>query len=226
MENYSFLGWLNSFLKLRNDTRSNLKNDDDNIDSSSNEEDEKDEVPAISDDDTDRMSDAESNASELSVKRKTSPSMTSPKESSSRNPKWCQVVIQARRKSKKKIPPNRINKCLQEKSTIFSEKVKKGEDEIFGDVVASELKSLSCSILRVKFKTFKFKHEVNNLIFKYQMLNLQQNAQPNPPIQSPPSTFELTTPPSQSNGAVFMQNTNGRSFDCYNTSMSSNQWNS
>ena len=32
----------------------------------------------ISDDDTGRMSDAESNASELSAKRKTSPSMTSP----------------------------------------------------------------------------------------------------------------------------------------------------
>ena len=114
-----------------------------------------------------------------------------------------------------------INKRLQEKSTIFSEKVKKGEDEIFGDMVASELKGLSCSILKVKFK-----HEVNNLIFKYQMLNLQQNAQPNPPIQSPPSTFQLTTPPSQSNSAVFMQNTNGRSFHCYDVSMRSNQWNS
>ena len=58
------------------------------------------------------------------------------------------------------------------------------------------------------------------------MLNLQENAQFNPPIQSSPSTFHLTTPPSQSNGAVFMQNTNGRSFDCYDTSMSSNPWNS
>ena len=64
MENYSFLGWLNNILKLRNDTRSNLKNDNDNIDSSSDEEDGKDEMPAISDDDTSRMSKAESNASE------------------------------------------------------------------------------------------------------------------------------------------------------------------
>ena len=78
MENYSFLGWLNNFLKLRNDTRSNLKNDNDNIDSSSDEEDEKDEMPAISDDDAGRMSYAESNAPELSVKRKMSPSKTSP----------------------------------------------------------------------------------------------------------------------------------------------------
>ena len=66
LENYSFLGWLNNFLKLTNDTRSNLKNDDDNIGCSSDEEDEKDEMPAISGDGTCRMSDEESNASEWS----------------------------------------------------------------------------------------------------------------------------------------------------------------
>ena len=64
MENYSFLGWLNNFLKLTNDTRSNLKNDDDNIGSSSVEEDKKDEMPAISEDGTGRMSDKDSNALE------------------------------------------------------------------------------------------------------------------------------------------------------------------
>ena len=101
MENYSFLGWRNNFLKLRNDTRSNLKNDDDNIDSSSDEEDEKDEMPAISDDDTGRMSDAESNASELSVKRKMSPSMANPKESSSRNQSRSNLVP-GRRSGKEK----------------------------------------------------------------------------------------------------------------------------
>ena len=111
MENYSFLGWLNNFLKLRNDTRSNLKNDDDNIDSSSDEEDEKDEMPAISDDDTGRMSDVESNASELSVKRKMRPSMTSPKESSRRNQSRSNMVPGRRsgkEKEQKKIPPNRM----------------------------------------------------------------------------------------------------------------------
>ena len=170
------------------------------------------------------MSDAESNASELSVKRKMIPSMTSPKESSSRNQSGSNMVPGRRSGKEKKQKKDTtqqndsaevlktINKRLQEKSTILSEKVKKGEDEIVGDMVASELKGLSCSILKVKFK-----HEVNNLIFKYQMLNLQQNAQPNLPVQSPPSTCQLTTPPSQSNGAVFMQNTNERSFGCYNT---------
>ena len=42
-------------------------------------------MPAISDDDTGRISDAESNASEQSAKRKMSPSMTISKESSIRN---------------------------------------------------------------------------------------------------------------------------------------------
>ena len=88
-------------------------------------------------------------------------------------------------------------------------------------MVVSELEGLSCSILKVKLK-----HKVNDVIFKYQMLNLQQNAQLNSPIQLPPSTFQLTTPPFQRNGAVFMQKMNARSFQCYDTSMSSNQYNS
>ena len=159
--------------------------------------------------------------------------MTSPKESSSRKQSESNMVRGCRsdKKKERKKDTNQyddsekncktINKRLQEKSTIFSEKVKKGEDEIFGYMVASEPKGHCCSILKIKFK-----QEVNNFIFKYQMLNLQQNAQPNPLIQSPPNTFQLTTLPSQSNGAVFMQNKNGRNFDCYNTSMSSNEWNS
>ena len=100
--------------------------------------------------------------------------------------------------------PKTINKCFQEKSTIFLEKVQKSEDKILGDMVASKLKDLSCSILKVKFK-----HEVDNLNFKHQLLNLQQNIQTNSPIQSLPSTFQLTTPTSQSNIAVCIQNTDG-----------------
>ena len=57
-------------------------------------------------------------------------------------------------------------------------------------MVASELKRLSCPILKVKFK-----HEVNNLIFKYQMFNLQQNAQLNPPPSNlHPATFSVKLP--------------------------------
>ena len=56
-------------------------------------------------------------------------------------------------------------------------------------MVASELKGLSCSILKVKFK-----REVNNLIFKYQMLTLQQNVPPNPPSNLHPLPFCLQLP--------------------------------
>ena len=68
-------------------------------------------MPAISDDDTGRMSDAESNASEQSAKRKMSLSMTSPKEISSRNQSVSNIVPDRRsgeEKQQRKIPPNRM----------------------------------------------------------------------------------------------------------------------
>ena len=63
-------------------------------------------MPAISDDDTGRMSDAESNASELSVKRKMSPSMANPKESSSRNQSRSNLVPGRRSGKEKKQKKN------------------------------------------------------------------------------------------------------------------------
>ena len=147
----------------------------------------------ISDDETGIISDADSNASQPSVKRKMNPGTTSPKESSIKNQSGSNTVPRrqsGKEKKQKKDTTQQddsaevlktINKHLQEKSTISSEKVK---EDMKKRLVASELKCLCCSILKVKFK-----HEVNNLIFKYQMLSLQQNVQPDPPIQSPPSTF-------------------------------------
>ena len=217
MENYIFLAWLNNFLNVKNDKRSNLKNDKDNADSNRNKGDKKDEITAISNDDTGRILDAKSNTLQRYVKWKMNQSMTSPKESSSRNQSGSNMVSDCssgKGKKQKKLPPKRT---IQQK---FSKKVKNGEDEAFGDMVASELKGLSCFFLQVKFK-----HEVNNLIFKNQMLVIQQNAPPNTPIHFPPSTFKLKSPTSQSNCAVFMQNTNGRSLDCYDSSKSSNKWN-
>ena len=107
LENYSFLGWLNNFLKLRNNTRTNLKNDNDNVDSSSNEEDEKDDMPAISDDNIGRMSGAESSASEQSPKERWVQAWPVLNKAQAEikanpNPTWCKVVGQTRRKSKKK----------------------------------------------------------------------------------------------------------------------------
>ena len=78
------------------------------------------------------MSDAESNASERSVKRKMSPSMTIPKESSIRNQSGSNMVHGRRSGKEKKQKKDttqqddsvevlkNINKRLQEKSTIFS----------------------------------------------------------------------------------------------------------
>ena len=68
MENYSFLAWLNNFLKVKNDKRSNLKNDKDNTDSNRNKGDKKDEITAISNDDTGRILDAKSNTLQRYVK--------------------------------------------------------------------------------------------------------------------------------------------------------------
>ena len=102
-------------------------------------------------------------------------------------------------KKQKKVPPNRMinqnflkllintfkNFSQNNFQTLFSEKVKNGEDEILVDMVASELKSLSCSILKVKFK-----HEVNNLFFKYQKVNYKKMLTQ---IPNPISTQHLLT---------------------------------
>ena len=118
--------------------------------------------------------------------------MTSSKESSSKNQSGSNMVLgrcSGKEKTQKKIPPSTM---IQQKflklltnANNFLRKIKKSKDEIFGDLVASTLKGFSCSILKVKFK-----HEVNNPVFKYQMLNLEQHAQPNSP--HPISTQHLS----------------------------------
>ena len=88
-------------------------------------------------------------------------------------------MVPARHSGKeKKIPSNRkiqlkfsklLTNAFKKSQQFWSGKVQKGEDKIFGDMVALELKGLSCSILKVKFKD-----EVNNqIIFKNQVFNLQ-----------------------------------------------------
>ena len=104
MENYSFLAWLNNFLNVKNDKRINLKNDKDNADSNRNKGDKKVEITAISNDDTGRILDAKSNTLQRYVKWKMNQSMTSPKKAQAEikaGPTWCQIVAQAKGKSKK-----------------------------------------------------------------------------------------------------------------------------
>ena len=93
-------------------------------------------MPAISDDDTGRISDTELNASEQSAKRNMNPRMTSSKESSIRNQNRSNMMPLRRSGKKKKQKKNTtqqddsavlqaINKRLHEKSTILSRKVEK-----------------------------------------------------------------------------------------------------
>ena len=90
-------------------------------------------MPATSDDDTGRMSDTVSIASERSFKRKVSPTMTSPKGSSSRNQSRSNMDLgccSGKEKKQKKMPPNRMiqQKLLKllantfKKSQQFSQK--------------------------------------------------------------------------------------------------------
>ena len=121
--------------------------------------------------------------------------------------------------------PKTINKCFQEKSTIFLEKVQKREDKILGDMVASKLKDLSCSILKVKFK-----HEVNSSI---NCLTYNKILKQILPSNHYPAPFSLQLPLLK----VILQYACKTQMDCYNTSMSntssqqksyntSSQWNS
>ena len=80
---YSFLGWLNHFLKLRNDTRSNLsrpKNED--MGSNADDEDENMQVEQFSVD-TGNLSDTDSNTSTISMKKKKKVSGENPSQSGS-----------------------------------------------------------------------------------------------------------------------------------------------
>ena len=96
-------------------------------------------MPVISDDERQsRMSKAESNTSERSAK----------KDKFKHDQYGARSLLRQRGKIKIRYHPKEnlaevlkiINKRLQGKSIIFSEKVKKSEDEIFRGMVASELK--------------------------------------------------------------------------------------
>ena len=90
---------------------------------------------------------------------------------------WCQIVSQG--ENAKKVPSYRLirEKFLKLltpsiKVDNFPRKSTQMWRWDFDDMVPSKLKGLSCSFLKIKFK-----YEVKNLIFKDQMLSLQQNNQ-------------------------------------------------
>ena len=51
---------------------------------------------------------------------------------------------------------------LEKLGKLLMEEVKDDADDVFGKMIATEIKSV-CLLMK-----FRFKHEVNNLIFKYQ----------------------------------------------------------
>ena len=150
--------------------------------------------------------------------------MTNPKESLSKKYKRVQYGTRsslrqrekAKKKKKKKIPPNRM---VQQFLKLLTNTFKKSQQFSQKKYKKVKMRFLVTWLLQnwkpVLFWRLAFKPEVNNLIFKHQMPTKS-------PIQPPRSTFQHTTPPSQIISAVFIQNTNGRSFDYYDTSMNSN----
>ena len=57
---------------------------------------------------------------------------------------------------------------LEKLGKSLTEKDKDNVDDVFGKVVASEMKSMSAHM------KFRFKHNVNNLIFKYQEMRYSE----------------------------------------------------
>ena len=237
LEVYSFLSWLYPFIKLRNDTRSNLpaaeKDDDDKEEMrSSSEEDEEIQDDPLSD----KLSDTESIVSIKSNKRK----KVNKQESESQHSRSADNARSNKENKFKKPSPQddpstellkAINKRFSEKSAISSKSVTVDEDDVFGKLVTAELKSLPKSL------SIRLKNDVSNLIFKYQMMSLQQDApqyssiSANAQMGLPPVNYQLTTPPMKSSGKpVYCQNSNGRHFTLPSdtafgsSDASNNQW--
>ena len=56
------------------------------------------------------------------------------------------------------------HEVLEKLGNSLTEEDKDDADDVFGKMVASEMKSMSAHM------KFRFKHDVNNLIFKYQKM--------------------------------------------------------
>lgn len=105
-----------------------------------------------------------------------------------------------------------ISKRLSEKSSS-QEIDRRDEDEDFGKMVATELRGLP------KLLKIKLKHGINNLIFQYQMANVQHesvNYQNHTQISTEtgmlsPMNFSATTPTSTKE-PTYLYNNGGRSF--------------
>ena len=243
-EPYAFLGWLTHFVSLREDTRNNIPTagDTEKFGESSSD--------GFSDDDGDitdcneKTSDCESIAAISSsttskLKRKippegqlenqlkrnsfqSGPNTSFKNKTSTDSSRSASKYVTEKRAKKPSVQEDAntavlkaISKRLSEKSAT-RENDRRDEDEDFGKMVATELKGLP------KVFKIKLKHEINNLIFQYQMANLQHepvNHQNQTQLSKEtgmpsPVNNSITTPPS-TNKSTYFHNSGGRSFQFY-----------
>jgi hypothetical protein len=239
-EVYSFLGWLNHFLQLRDDTLTNLTSEDVEVETGDDEEEDRDEDEAEYDKE-DNETTTEATPSGIKTKKRKSFAKT---DKLPFKKKRNEPVSQEENAAKDILQT--INQRLQHKSERPQQR---DEDDVFGEMVTSEIKKFR------KLLKFRFKHEVNNLIFKYQMLCLQDPGTdllqqqsrmynfPTTPLLSPiqpnqpcpiQNTRDVSSPsPASSNQSTYLQNTSGKSFrgaadigspDSYDASVSNNLW--
>ena len=206
-------------MKLRNDTRSNLP-------AAENDEEDKEEMQSSSEDEDDPLSDDQESTTgnKLSDTESTVSVQSNKRKKFKKQENESKHLHSTHKENKIKKPKPQddpstellkaISKRFSEKSEMSSKRVTtEGEEDIFGKMVSAELKSLPKSL------GIRLKHDISNLIFKYQMMCLQQDAQQYSPISAntqaglPLGNYQFTTPPMKSSeNSVYCQNSNGRRF--------------
>ena len=219
-EVYSFLGWLNNFLQLKDDTMTNLTTENIDYENEASEEEDEDDNEAKKNYAFVPESDGEETSRVKTNKRPSFSKSDKPQFKKKRNES---KFFQEENETTEILQT--INKRLQEKS---EQPQKRDEDDVFGEMVSSEIKKLP-KLLKVSFK-----HEVSNLIFKYQMISLQDSGtdlfkqqsrsysspatspmlspiQPDPPCPAQNSNDELSSSTASSNQSTYHQS-NRKSF--------------
>ena len=163
LDEYSFLAWLDPYMKMR-DTKTNIIPQEIPYDDEEGYEQEHDR-------DGHRSKDGES---EEAPEEEAPVKLRKRKYQGNREGKneiLTTFKVTGQVKWKKGSPSSvaaelleSINKRMTERSLMAEKKVGKDEDDIFGEMIAGELK---CIQKKVKHR---LKHQINNLIFKYQNL--------------------------------------------------------
>ena len=172
LKKYAFLDWLKPFIRLRQNTATNIIESDESLSEDDNRIQEK-VVKPDSDVDSD-FSDKESVKSFASSVK----SFASTSQAGQTRPR--------KEKGVKKLAPSKVPASKSFKSSIDeteteclkviterlvsnsnNQKIEKNEDDLFGEMVAAELKALP---KRIKFR---LKHEINNAIYKFQAMNME-----------------------------------------------------